>query len=151
MSLLYSPLTDKAIKLFFSVCVCVCVCVHVHAHACTQSLNYVWLCDFICSQLGFPVHGIFRQEQCPCHFLLQGIFPIQGSNSSLVFLALVGEFFTTVPPLKVKVLDALSCPTLCNPVDCSPPVSSVHGILQARILEWGSHSFLYLCFTPNCP
>ena len=28
------------------------------------------------------------------------------------------------------------CPTLCNPVDCSPPGSSVHEILQARILEW---------------
>ena len=29
-----------------------------------------------------------------------------------------------------------SCPTLCNPMDPSPPGSSVHGILQARILEW---------------
>ena len=29
-----------------------------------------------------------------------------------------------------------SCPALCNPMDCSPPSSSVHGILQARILEW---------------
>ena len=29
-----------------------------------------------------------------------------------------------------------SCPTLCNPMNCSPPGSSVHGILQARILEW---------------
>ena len=29
-----------------------------------------------------------------------------------------------------------SCPTLCNPRDCSPPGSSVHGVLQARILEW---------------
>ena len=29
-----------------------------------------------------------------------------------------------------------SCPTLCNPTDCSPPGSSVHGILHARILEW---------------
>ena len=28
------------------------------------------------------------------------------------------------------------CLTFCNPVDCSPPGSSVHGILQARILEW---------------
>ena len=28
------------------------------------------------------------------------------------------------------------CPTLCNPMDCSPPGSSVHGILQARIVEW---------------
>ena len=29
-----------------------------------------------------------------------------------------------------------SCPALCNPMDCSPPGSSVHGILQARTLEW---------------
>ena len=28
------------------------------------------------------------------------------------------------------------CPTLCDPMDCSPPGSSVHGILQARILAW---------------
>ena len=37
---------------------------------------------------------------------------------------------------KVKVLAAQSCPTLCNPMDCSPPSSSVHGILQAIIPEW---------------
>ena len=36
---------------------------------------------------------------------------------------------------KVKVK---SCPTLCDPMDCSPPGFSVHGILQARILEWGA-------------
>ena len=29
-----------------------------------------------------------------------------------------------------------SCPALCNPMDCSPPGSSVHGILQSRLLEW---------------
>ena len=37
---------------------------------------------------------------------------------------------------KVKVLVTQSCLTHCAPVDCSPPGSSVHGILQARILEW---------------
>ena len=36
---------------------------------------------------------------------------------------------------------AQSCPTLCYPMDCSPPGSSVHGILQARILEWVAISF----------
>ena len=36
---------------------------------------------------------------------------------------------------------AQSCPTLCDPLDCSPPGSSVHGILQARILEWAAISF----------
>ena len=35
-----------------------------------------------------------------------------------------------------ECLIAQLCPTLCNPVDCSPPGPSVHGILQARILEW---------------
>ena len=34
-----------------------------------------------------------------------------------------------------------SCPTLCNPMDCSPPAFSVHGILQARTLEWVAISF----------
>ena len=34
-----------------------------------------------------------------------------------------------------------SCPTLCNPMGCSPEGSSVHGILQARILEWVAISF----------
>ena len=34
-----------------------------------------------------------------------------------------------------------SCPTLCNPMDSSPPGSSVHGILQARIVEWVTISF----------
>ena len=34
------------------------------------------------------------------------------------------------------------CPTLCDSMDCSPPGSSVHGILQARRLEWDAISFL---------
>ena len=37
---------------------------------------------------------------------------------------------------KVKVLVAQSCLRLCNSMDCSPPGSSVHGIVQARILAW---------------
>ena len=39
------------------------------------------------------------------------------------------------------VLEAQSCPTLCDPIDCSPPGSSVHGIPQAGILEWIAISF----------
>ena len=38
------------------------------------------------------------------------------------------------------VLVAQSCLTLCDPIDCNPPGSSVHGIFQARILEWGAIS-----------
>ena len=43
-----------------------------------------------------------------------------------------GSLYVPLLPL----LSPQSCPTLCNPIDCSPPGSSVHGILQARILEW---------------
>ena len=36
---------------------------------------------------------------------------------------------------------AQSCLTLCYPMNCSPPGSSVHGIFQARVLEWGAIAF----------
>ena len=45
---------------------------------------------------------------------------------------------------------AQSCLTPSDPTDCSPPGSSIHGILQARALEWGAIAFseisLYICF-----
>ena len=65
------------------------------------------------------------------------------------------KFMLTLPALQIEeyviiyihrcclcvcVLVTQSRPTLCNPMDCSPPGSSVHGILQARILEWGCHA-----------
>ena len=44
---------------------------------------------------------------------------------------------------------AQSCPTLSNPMDCSLPDSSVHGILQERVLEWVaiafSNNYYYIC------
>ena len=36
---------------------------------------------------------------------------------------------------------AQSCPTLSDPMDCSPPGSSIHGIFQARVPEWGAIAF----------
>ena len=42
-------------------------------------------------------------------------------------------------PVKVKVTQ--SCTTVCNPMDCGLPGSSVHGILKARILEWVDFTF----------
>ena len=43
--------------------------------------------------------------------------------------------------LKSESEVAQSCPTLCDPMDYSPPGSSLHGILQARVLEWVVISF----------
>ena len=50
---------------------------------------------------------------------------------------------------KVKVLVTQSCLTLWKPMDCSPPDSSVHGILQARILEWIAMSSSRGSFQPR--
>ena len=56
----------------------------------------------------------------------------------------------------VCVLVTQLCLTLCNTMDCSPPGSSVHGFLQARILDWVSNSFsrrIFLTqgFNPGLP
>ena len=48
---------------------------------------------------------------------------------------------TTLMVVKVQVIVSQLCLTLCHPMDCSLPGSSVHGILQARILEWDAISF----------
>ena len=93
-------------------------------------------------------------SSCP---LLQGIFLIQGSDPHLLHhrqilycLSHQGSHMTQQSyfwayTLKVKVKSksevAQSCPTLCDPMDCSLPGSSVHGIFQARVLEWGAISF----------
>ena len=42
---------------------------------------------------------------------------------------------------------AQSCPTLSDPMDCSLPGSSIHGIFQARVLEWGASTFSVRCLS----
>ena len=58
-----------------------------------------------------------KNTEVGCHFLLQCI------------------------KVKSESEVAQSCPTLRDPMDCSLPVSSVHGIFQARVLEWGAIAF----------
>ena len=55
--------------------------------------------------------------------------------------------FKDIQDSGVCVLVAQTCPTLCDPMDCSPPGSSVHGIHQARILEWVAISFSRIFLT----
>ena len=51
------------------------------------------------------------------------------------------SFYLTCTHFKVEVKVAQLCPTLHNLMDCSLPGSSIHGIFQARVLEWGAMSF----------
>ena len=52
-----------------------------------------------------------------------------------------GHFLLQCRQIKSESEVAQSCPTLSDPMDCSPPGSSIHGIFQARVLEWGAIAF----------
>ena len=87
-------------------------------------------------------------------FLFQGVLPDYHGpgHPSCVFITVPSAEFITVQSwvclfhqgmeymrvFKVKVLAIQSCLTLCEPTDCSLPGSSIHGILQAIILEWAA-------------
>ena len=51
----------------------------------------------------------------------------------------VAELDTTERTTHAHTLQ--SCPTLCDPIDGSPPGSPIHGIFKARVLEWGAIAF----------
>ena len=57
----------------------------------------------------------------------------------MLICSLLGSRFQSDAAAAAKSLQ--SCPTLCDPMDCSLPGLSVHGILQARVLEWGAIAF----------
>ena len=76
--------------------------------------------------------------------LLQEIFLTQGSNLHLLCLLhwQAGSLPLVIPAATAAAAKSLqSCPTLSDPMDCSLPGSSVHGIFQARALEWGAIAF----------
>ena len=51
--------------------------------------------------------------------------------------------------MKSEIEVAQLCPTLGDPMDCSLPGSSIHGIFQARVLEWGAIAFSDLLLQPQ--
>ena len=107
---------------------CVCVCVFSVAQ------SYLTLCDPMdCSSTGSSVQGIFhgKNSDVGCHFLLQGIFPNQGSNPCLSCL-----WHWQVGSLPPAPPESERCSVLSDSL-------WPHGlyILQARILEWVAFPF----------
>ena len=87
--------------------------------------------SFFAKQISIPKPKHFRGKNCR-----------KRKSQSLSHLALVSLDILSFPYLlRSEVLVTQSCPTLCNSMNCSPPGSSVHGIFQARILEWVAISF----------
>jgi len=73
-----------------------------------------------------------------------------GKNTGVAY-----HFLLQCIKVKSESEDAQSCPTLSNPMDCSPLGSSIHGIFQARVLEWDaiafSHEFILVLKIPVQP
>jgi len=137
----------RSIKYYVCVCVwvcgcvgvCVCVCARTHSVMSNSAtlwtiahqvpLSKEFSTQEYWSRLPFPTSG---------DLLTPGIKP-----ESHVSPVLAGGFFTCEAyKYYVVVAKSLqSCPTLCDPIDGSPPGSPVPGILQARTLEWVAISF----------
>ena len=91
------------------------------------------------------VMGCWGRKSPQTHFTLDRTEPRcsfpQDSREECEPLLCSPLFHTQPGAQGAKLLQ--SCPILCNPVDCSPPGSSVHGILQVRILEWVARPSLW--------
>ena len=79
---------------------------------------------------GVGCHSLFQKSSRPRD---------QTHNSCISGIGRWIFFLPLAPPAAAKSLQ--SCPTACDPIDGSPPGSPVHGLLQARKLEWAAISF----------
>jgi len=116
------------------------------------------LCDAVdCSLPGFSVHGIFQSKTLKSFAIpsSRGSFWSRDWTCVSCVSCIKGRFFTAEPLGKsfhtlyciyfnaaAKLLQL--CPTLCDPIDGSPPGSPIPGILQARTLEW-----VFQCYSLN--
>ena len=96
----------------------------ISAAAAKSLQSCLTLCDPTDSRLCHPWNSPGKNTGVGCHFLLQCM------------------------KVKSESEVAQSCPTLCDPMDCSLPGSSVHGIFQARVLEY-SRLFTSTRFSRN--
>ena len=101
----------------------ICISIHIHTYPLIAIAKSLQSCPSLCdprdgSPPGFPVpDSPGKNTGVGCHFLLNWM---KVESESEV---------------------AQSCPTLSDPMGCSLPGSSIHGIFQARVLEWGAIAF----------
>ena len=100
---------------------------------------------FFVGPILFPKVPLFLLE------IVSGIFPCKQSGFAITKQDVGPPLETTwvaqIHWNEMKVIQ--SCPTLCDPMDCSLPASSVHEILQARILEWVAIPFSRVSSPPR--
>ena len=110
-------------------------------HLCTDKLQHQADHSPAATMPSFPPLELRPVSLQTCRFSRRGSDPCPVSLSGAVGLShwvgLVGIIASFLPKKAAAAAKSLQlCPTLCNPIDYSPPGSPVPGILQARILEW---------------
>ena len=101
------------------------------------SLNSLWLENILTSLFFLKILIVHDAATCVHSCNLHNNIIAKATEASHVYVAsgwLLNAYFSCAKSLQ-------SCVTLCRPIDCSLPGSSVYGILQARILEWVAISF----------
>ena len=132
------------------------MCLFPHVFTCLNCTRvYLYICEFldcifqtICCFFVF-LFNCYPASQCtfsttfhPMSPSIVAVINFAISNKPLkswvhvLFLFMFSEFIISCMYQSVEVLITQSCSTLCNTMDYSLPGSEVHGILQARILEW---------------
>ena len=110
-----------------------------------MTLRILNMTSVLLRQFSVHVCHLWLHTQCCIanrkHFFIY-LFVFLGKMSIQVFCLFSNQvtWFLLLSCMKWSEV-AQSCPTLCDPMDCSLPGSSVHGILQARILKWVAISF----------
>ena len=103
-------------------------CLLLWSQTLTNLLLLLLLSRFSCATLCNPIDSSPTRLPCP--------WDSQGKNTG------VGcHFLLQCMKAKSESEVAQSCLTRSDPMDCSPPGSSIHGIFQARVLEWGAIAF----------
>ena len=100
----------------------------------------LWLVHLVCKEQE-------RHHTCQTGLPLGCHHPREGESSFCPFIHSFRCFWASL--FLVVCLVTQSCPTLCEPIDCSPLGSFVHGISQGRILEWDAISFSWEYFWPR--
>ena len=103
-----------------------------------------------CSLPGSSVQGIFLARVLEWVAIAFSIGNVKYhtialiSHASKVMLKILQARLQQYMKVKSESEVAQSCPTLSDPMDCSLPGSSTHGIFQARVLEWDAIAFSYV-------
>ena len=116
------------------------------------SLDLWWLRWYrICLQCGMLQSSCLenfmdrRAWQATVHGIRKSQIRLSDYTFTFTSILHLSLYLSVYIPLKCKVKSesevAQSCPTLCDPMDCSLSGSSIQGVFQARVLEWGAISF----------